>query len=742
MTSAPFGTAPVEVEVERLLPFGLLVRLADGGTGLIREREIAWDREGRRNWARRFHVGDKLQAVLLDGGNPERPELSLRLAEDDPWQRLDPRSDLGRLVEGCITGVQPYGAFVEIAPGITGLLHRSRLPHWVQSRPVEDLFWVGDQVMVTIERIDLAHRQIGLSLGRALQQRWAELPAALESAPPPATIAEPAESIPTGGGRVLVIEDDPEQLAALENWLGAAGYEVLGARSGEEGLELAAREPLDLVISDYGLPGLEGPEALLEIRRRQPRLRCALMTDWTRISDQGARVERLLRQGVRLVLKPLRPADIAVLLSEQDDPEPALDETGGGAAIFSAGRGALPRIDMAGRRRIPQLLERLQLATGAIKVVLFSLDLAQRKVQIVAEAGGPPLDRSLTTDLLYSPVRDVAEDERLFRVHDALLAGARVRYLRPMLEFRGCLGLPVPVQAAERFALFLFSARMGGINSLHEEQASAVALAIGASIERQLLLGHSQETQRLALLGQLGRALVHEINHHLGTITMTQSTLAAHIARLEQASEPGPAFERQLANVRAAHQLLARGVENLVTTAEIFSQVATPQREQTIDAASALREAAALVRDMADRAHVRLHLDIAPDLPPLAIQAVQLQQILLNVLINAIQQIELLRGAAGGHVLIRATRPAGEQSDRVELRVEDDGPGIHRRLWERIFELGFTTRHEGGSGLGLYITRSLAESLGARVRVTESRALWGSTFVISLPAQACAGGPS
>jgi signal transduction histidine kinase len=390
---------------------------------------------------------------------------------------------------------------------------------------------------------------------------------------------------------------------------------------------------------------------------------------------------------------------------------------------------------MASRRQVPRLLERLQAATGASKVALFSLDQAQRKVQIVAEAGGAPLDRTLTADLIYSPVRDVAEDERLFRVHDALLAEPRVRYLRPLLEFRSCLGLPVPVQAAERYALFLFSGRIGANNPLHEEQASAVALALGATIERQLLLGHSQETQRLALLGQLGRALVHEINHHLGTITVAQSTLGAHVARLEQAGGPGPAFERQLANLRSAQQLLARGVENLISTAQSFGQVAAPQREQTVDVAAALREVTSLVRDMADRAHIRLHLEIAPDLPELAIQAVQLQQILLNILINAIQQIELLRGPAGGHVLIRAARGSDDQADRVELQVEDDGPGVHRRLWERIFELGFTTRREGGSGLGLYITRSLADSLGARVSIAESRALWGSTFVISLPAQ-------
>ncbi|HMQ30693.1 MAG TPA: response regulator [Chloroflexaceae bacterium] len=725
MASIPSGVAPVEVQVERLLPSGLLVRLEGGLTGLIRERELAWSREGCRDWARRFAVGDRLRAVVLDAGDGERVELSLRLAEDDPWARLDLRRDLGRLAEGEVTGVHPYGVFVELAPGVTGLLRRSRLPAWAAERALEELFWVGDRVLVTIERVDLAQRQLGLSLSRALERRWAGLPAGPAAAAPAPPAAPPAARAPIAA-RVLVVEDDPEQLAALALWLREAGCEVLSAASGEAALEALDRGPLDLVLSDFGLPGIDGAATLAAVRRRRPELRCALMTDWSRLNGDEGRVEQLARDGVGLLLKPLRAADLDGLLAEQAEPGLSLDEAARGALLVEPPA----RRERPERQGVPQLLERLLSAAGASRVVLFGLDQARRKVQIVAEAGGPPLDHSLAADLIYSPVRDVAEDGRQFRVHDALLAEARVRYLRPLLEFRACLGLPVPVEAATRYALFLFAARPGPLSPAQEEHVGAVALAVGATIERQLLLGHSQTTQRLALLGQLGRALVHEINHHLGTVAIAQSTLASHLGRIDLARGPGPDLERQLAGARASHQLLARGLENLIGTAQVFGQVAAPQHEQTVDVAGALREVAVLVRDLADRAHVRLHLDLAPDLPALAIQAVPLQQILLNVVLNAIQQVELLRGAAGGNVVLRALPGA----DGVQVLVEDDGPGVHRRLWERVFELGFTTRREGGSGLGLYITRSLAESLGARVWIAESRALWGTTFAISLPA--------
>jgi two-component system sensor histidine kinase FlrB len=69
----------------------------------------------------------------------------------------------------------------------------------------------------------------------------------------------------------------------------------------------------------------------------------------------------------------------------------------------------------------------------------------------------------------------------------------------------------------------------------------------------------------------------------------------------------------------------------------------------------------------------------------------------------------------------------------VQARFSDTGPGIHRQLWEKIFALGFTTR-AGGSGLGLYIARSLMGSMGGRIVLEESLVPLGTTFLVELPA--------
>jgi signal transduction histidine kinase len=69
---------------------------------------------------------------------------------------------------------------------------------------------------------------------------------------------------------------------------------------------------------------------------------------------------------------------------------------------------------------------------------------------------------------------------------------------------------------------------------------------------------------------------------------------------------------------------------------------------------------------------------------------------------------------------------------RCRIFIEDNGPGIHTRLWEKVFDAGYTTRREG-SGIGLYISRNLMQDIGGEIYISESRILSGTTFVLEFP---------
>ena len=108
-------------------------------------------------------------AITLSKKKDQFREFSLRLAESDPWDNIPKILEKGKVYEGVVTGILGFGIFVEVASGVTGLLHRSRLPNWVKSSPI-DLFWPGDRVYVNIQDIKYKDRKLDLGFPESTRQ--------------------------------------------------------------------------------------------------------------------------------------------------------------------------------------------------------------------------------------------------------------------------------------------------------------------------------------------------------------------------------------------------------------------------------------------------------------------------------------------------------------------------------------------------------------------------------------------
>ncbi|MCA9372434.1 ATP-binding protein, partial [Candidatus Woesebacteria bacterium] len=114
-------------------------------------------------------------------------------------------------------------------------------------------------------------------------------------------------------------------------------------------------------------------------------------------------------------------------------------------------------------------------------------------------------------------------------------------------------------------------------------------------------------------------------------------------------------------------------------------------------------------------------------------QAVTLEQIVLNVALNAIQQTAEHRPEGGGAICIEIQLIEEDQEGATcRILVFDNGPGIHTVLWEKIFEMGYSTRQDG-SGIGLFVSRNLIEEIGGKVYVAKSHILYGSVFALEFP---------
>jgi ribosomal protein S1 len=151
----------VKGTVSGLTSYGAFVDIG-GADGLIHISELSWDRASKVTDV--LQLGDEVdvKVIKLDA-DQSRISLSLRQLQQDPWERLMQTTPVGAIVEGTVTKTKKYGAFLQILPGIEGLLHISELS-WDHVEKTEDVLKVGETVQVKVIGIDTARRRISLSL--------------------------------------------------------------------------------------------------------------------------------------------------------------------------------------------------------------------------------------------------------------------------------------------------------------------------------------------------------------------------------------------------------------------------------------------------------------------------------------------------------------------------------------------------------------------------------------------------
>jgi len=195
--------------VTSITNFGAFVDLG-GADGLIHVSELSWSRID--NPRQMLKVGDEVEVYVLDVDRKrKRIALSLKKLQPDPWTLADDHYRVGQLVEGRVTRVVDFGAFVELGIGIEGLLHASEMIGTPEFRP-SDIVHLGETLLVKIIRIDSRRKRVALSARQVRQDEWerwvAEQQAARET--PEEAVGEAAEEEATAPEAEMAVGEAAE----------------------------------------------------------------------------------------------------------------------------------------------------------------------------------------------------------------------------------------------------------------------------------------------------------------------------------------------------------------------------------------------------------------------------------------------------------------------------------------------------------------------------------------------------
>lgn len=243
-------------------------------------------------------------------------------------------------------------------------------------------------------------------------------------------------------------------------------------------------------------------------------------------------------------------------------------------------------------------------------------------------------------------------------------------------------------------------------------------------------LGQAREdlifAEKMATVGRMAAGVAHEVGNPLASVI--------GFVELLQSDPDGELAADLLPRIRSELDRIHRIIRDLLDysrpAGSTHGDLAPVEQQSPVRLLDVVASAANLVTVQSRFGGVEFRLGLPEDLPPLDVAADRLQQVLLNLFVNAAEAMD----GEGQIRILRAEDEDAERAGLVTIAVEDDGPGIDPRLGSNIYEPFFTTKDVGsGTGLGLAVSMRLVEKMGGRLRHRRDK-VGGACFLLSLPA--------
>lgn len=526
----------------------------------------------------------------------------------------------------------------------------------------------------------------------------------------------------SGRTKVLVVEDSRTQALALQADLHRHGFAVVMAFNGRQGLEVAARERPDVVLSDVLMPDIDGFRFCRELQLDPELAAIPVILRSAAFLDEEDRNLALAMGAYAYIEKEVEGLELARILNRalQDErkvPKVTGSIEAGGLGSSYAGRLLSHLVEQAAHAaRVNEDLKQTQQLLQAVMdnspALVWVKDLNARYLmvndQYCRKLGVTPEEViGKTASAIFGPEHGEEHDQNFSKVVEA---GRAMEFEETALH-------------DGRLHTYLSS-----IYPLKNDDGTIYALC-GISIditERKLLEERLRQAEKTEVIGRLAGGIAHDFNNLLSIIinyaAFASQGLAESDHRAQDISEVIGAARRGADLVRQL-MTFARGGEVGV---------------EVVDVNEAISQAERLLRGLLG-SRMAIKLELESDLPPVRINSDQLGQVLLNLVVNARDAMP-----DGGTVSISTDEVTFETvlcewnceiapGRYVRLSVTDMGTGIRPETMQRIFDPFFTTKPEGsGTGLGLPTIQGIVKGVGGGITV-ESKLGEGTTFHVYLP---------
>jgi len=502
------------------------------------------------------------------------------------------------------------------------------------------------------------------------------------------------------GQRIIVVEDMAVVATDIEYTLIGLGYDVAGVIStGEEAMQRAKELHPDLVLMDINLAGeVDGVEAAEWIRDNL-QIPVIFLTAY---SDEATLQRAKITEPYGYIVKPINKrelqANIEIALYRSQLTVALKESEERYAAVVQQSAECILLVDVDGRRIIeanPASQKLLGYAAEEMEaltlydIVAKDSEVIDRQIQEIDQQG-----------------KKLIEEGR-YRRKDGGLVEVEVSVSK--ISYGGSQVLCVVSR-----------------NISERKQAEMALRSAEEELEQQRAL--SMRSDRLRSLGEMAAGIAHELSQPLVGVRGLAEHLLLGIERGWELDEK-KLEERLTQIVEQADRMV-----HIINHVRMFSREAGRSDRSPVQVNDVVAAGTELLGAQFRARGIELDCTLGKDLPPVLANPFSLEEVVLNLLSNGRDAVEERVGDQSGWVRVRTVPAMLDESEGVQIEVEDNGTGIAAGIVEQIFDPFFTTKGpDRGTGLGLAISRSLVEQLGGCIEVL-STSDTGTTVAIRLPA--------